>query len=228
MDGTGILFKEFIRLLTDEIEARVVRYPEDECLTYEQLAERVVRAAPIGQPYVIIAESFSGPIAALLAAHPVGNLRAVVLVSSFVSFPGGPLGTYIAKLFPAALFRLPAPAWLLRWLLMDSAAASDAISDVQAAIARVRPEVLAGRLRDALNADFSESLGDCAVRVVYLVAGSDRLLGTRGLRGILAVKPDVETVGISGPHLLLQCAPYDCLAALRKLGLFGSPLPRCQ
>ena len=70
MDGTGILFREFIRLLPNEIETRVVCYPEDECLTYEQLAERVVRAAPIGQPYVIIAESFSGPIAALLAAHP--------------------------------------------------------------------------------------------------------------------------------------------------------------
>jgi pimeloyl-ACP methyl ester carboxylesterase len=228
MDGTGILFKEFIRLLPDDVDTRVVRYPDDEFLTYEQLAERVVRAVPVGQPYLIIAESFSGPVAALLAAQPVGDLRAVVFVSSFVSFPGGRMGTYIAKLFPAALFRFPAPAWLLRWLLMDSAAAPDAISDVQAAIARIRPEVLAGRLRDALNADFSESLRDCTVRVVYLVAGSDRLLGTRGLRGILAMKPNVETVRIAGPHLLLQCAPYDCLAALRKLGLFRSPLPECQ
>jgi hypothetical protein len=75
---------------------------------------------------------------------------------------------------------------------MDSATPREMTSAVQYAIASVRPEVLTRRLRDALNADFSETLKDCPVRIVYLLPSADRLLGTRGLRGFLAARPDVE------------------------------------
>jgi pimeloyl-[acyl-carrier protein] methyl ester esterase len=225
MDGTGILFEEFVRLLPDGVDAKVIGYPEDKYLTYEQLAERVICVLPANEPYVIAAESYSGPVAALLAAHPVGNLQAVVFVSSFVSLPCGRIGPWIVKVLPVALFRPRAPAWLLRWLLMNSTTGRELISEVQEAIARVRPEVLARRLRDALNADFGEILKACTVRIVCLSPKSDRLLGTRGLRGFLAAKPDIETVRIAGPHFLLQCAPDSSFAALQKLGLFGSPMP---
>src|SRR5207237_6939642 len=103
MDGTGILFKAFVRILPDGIDAKVVPYPEDKHLTYEQLAERVMGAVPSSAPYVIIAESYSGPVASLLAAHPVGNLQAVVFVSSFVALPCGRFGPWIAKVVPTAL-----------------------------------------------------------------------------------------------------------------------------
>jgi hypothetical protein len=107
---------------------------------------------------------------------------------------------------------------------MDSATTPERISEAQDAIARVRPEVLAGRLRDALNADFSGILRGCTVRIVCLFSESDRLLGTRGLRGFLAAKPNIETVKVAGPHFLLQCAPDSSMAVLRKIGLFGDPM----
>jgi hypothetical protein len=96
---------------------------------------------------------------------------------------------------------------------MSSAAGRELISEVQDAVARVSPEVLARRLGDALNVDFGEILKACTVRIVCLLPESDRLLGTRGLRGFLAAKPDIETVRIAGPHFLLQCAPDSSLAA---------------
>ena len=160
MDGTGILFKEFVRRLPDGIDAKILRYPEDKYLTYEQLAELLICALPVNKPYVIIAESYSGPLAALLAAHPVGDLQAVVFVSSFVSFPCGPIGLWIAKVLPVFLFRPRAPAWILRWFLMNSSTTREIICEVQDVIARVNPEVLARRLREALNADFVEVIRD--------------------------------------------------------------------
>jgi pimeloyl-[acyl-carrier protein] methyl ester esterase len=222
MDGTGILFKEFVRRLPDGVEANVVRYPEDIYLTYAQLAEMVTRVLPVYEPYVVIAESYSGPVAALLATHPVGNLQAVVFVSSFVSLPCGRLGAWIAKVLPAPLLRARAPASILRWLLMNSATPREQVSEVQHAIARVSPEVLARRLRDALTVDFAETLRACAVRMVCLAPETDRLIGTRGLRGFLAAKPDMEIVKIAGPHFLLQCAPGNCISALQTLGIFGA------
>jgi sigma-B regulation protein RsbQ len=222
MDGTGILFKEFVRRLPDGVDANVVRYPEDKYLTYAQLAEMVTRLLPVYEPYVIVAESYSGPVAALLAAQPAGNLQAIVFVSSFVSLPCGRIGAWIAKALPAPLFRARTPAIVLRWLLMNSATAREQLVEVQDAIARVSPEVLARRLRDALTADFAEMLRACTVRIVCLLPETDRLLGTRALRRFLAVKPDMETVKIAGPHFLLQCAPDSCICALQRLGLFGT------
>ena len=108
---------------------------------------------------------------------------------------------------------------------MDSATPREMISAVQDAVASVRPEVLTRRLRDALNANFAITLKHCTVRIVYLLSGSDRVLGTRGLRGLLAARPDVETVEIDGPHFLLQCAPGNSLAGLLKTGILGDSVP---
>ena len=221
MDGTGILLRPFVELLPVAIDATVVRYPEDIYLTHEQLAKRVMDIVPRSEPYVILAESYSGPVACLLAAHPVGNLQAVVFVASFVSLPWGRLGRWIAKFLPTALFRRRTPAWILRWLLMDADAPPAMISEAQDIIARIHPEVLAQRLRDSLSADFRWMLRDCTARIVCLAPESDRLLGERGLRGFLAAKPGIEIVRIAGPHSILQCAPANSLACLLKTGIFG-------
>lgn len=220
MDGTGILFKTFIRQLPRDIDIKVVTYPQDTYLTYEQLAEHVRSIAPFSTPYVVIAESYSGPVASLLAVNPIGNLRAVIFVSSFVSLPWGRIGTWMAKILPTALFRLRPPAWALRWLLMDSATSAETIVEVQDTIARISPEVMVKRLRDALTADFSPMLRKSTVRTVCLVPESDRLIGARGYQSLVTAREDIEVVKIIGPHFLLQSSSERCFAALQKLGLF--------
>lgn len=224
MDGTGKLFEAFVRLLPEVSETCIVSYPVDRHLSYEQLAETVVNIVPPSAPYVIIAESYSGPVAALVAARRIGDLRAVVFVASFLALPMGRSGRWIAKAMPAALFKWRPPARILQWLLMDPSASAELISDLQNAIASVRPEVLRQRLRDAGNADFGAVLQQYHGRIIYLFSRTDRLLGIRGLRGFLAADPRIETVEIEGPHLLLQCAPEKCLAALRSKRLFDEPV----
>ncbi|MGH3626194.1 MAG: hypothetical protein ACRDRL_01935, partial [Sciscionella sp.] len=67
MDGTGDLFAPLIDALGDNIPCSVVRYP-DESLDYAG-HEAIARAAlPANGPYVILGESFSGPIAVSIAA----------------------------------------------------------------------------------------------------------------------------------------------------------------
>jgi pimeloyl-[acyl-carrier protein] methyl ester esterase len=221
MDGTGIMLRPFVELLPTGIDVNVVRYPEDIYLTHQQLADRVRSTVPSSEPYVIIAESYSGPSACLMAAHSVGDLQAVVFVASFASLPWGRIGRCIAKILPTALFRPRMPAGILRWLLMDGAT-PEMISEAQDVIARVRPEVLAQRLRDSLNADYATMLQGSNVRIVCLFPESDRLLGTRARRRFLAARPDAEIVTIAGPHSLLQCAPARSLAALQKMGVLRS------
>jgi pimeloyl-ACP methyl ester carboxylesterase len=214
-----MLFHYFVNCLGPDIDALVFSYPNDRHLSYPELAERVAEAAPRDRPFVVIAESYSGPVAALLAAQPPGNLRAVVLAASFVSFALGAAGPWLKPLARPILFAR-APGFLIRLVLGTFRMPQDIVDRVKASASRVRPEVLALRARAAIRADYRSSLRDARVRVVWLQPTADRLLGRAPLRQARAVRPDLEVVELDGPHLLLQTAPEACLLAMQKLGVF--------
>ncbi|MFA5258386.1 MAG: hypothetical protein WC360_09565, partial [Opitutales bacterium] len=68
LDGTGRLFSDFVAALGPEADVVVVSYPTDQCLSYHELVAFVRPFLPRDRPYVILAESFSGPIGIALAA----------------------------------------------------------------------------------------------------------------------------------------------------------------
>jgi pimeloyl-[acyl-carrier protein] methyl ester esterase len=69
MDGTGALRSEFVTALAPAIQSIVVSYPAERALGYIEL-EAVVRSKlPSDRSYVLLGESFSGPIAIAIAAN---------------------------------------------------------------------------------------------------------------------------------------------------------------
>lgn len=68
MDGTGELFRPFLAASKPEFRATVIKYPTDKLLDYAALAESVSSQLPTDERFVLLAESFSGPIAISLAA----------------------------------------------------------------------------------------------------------------------------------------------------------------
>ena len=83
MDGTGQLFAPFLAELPSSWRSQVVTYPTDSPLDYAELAPRVRAACPSTGEFLVVAESFSGPLAILLAASNPPGLTGVVLVASF-------------------------------------------------------------------------------------------------------------------------------------------------
>src|SRR5687767_5910188 len=86
MDGTGHLFAPFLEALGNEFNVKVVRYPGTEALNYAEL-EAVARAAMPDGPFVLLGESFSGPIAISLAASGSPHLKGLVLCCTFARNP---------------------------------------------------------------------------------------------------------------------------------------------
>jgi hypothetical protein len=75
LDGTGVLFADFVAALSKELQTATVRYPLERCLSYSEL-EGLVRAAwSISEPFMLLAESFSTPLAIKDAASNLVNLR---------------------------------------------------------------------------------------------------------------------------------------------------------
>jgi pimeloyl-[acyl-carrier protein] methyl ester esterase len=202
MDGTGTLFESFLRCLPAGIDTKTMQYPGEVHLGYEQLEERVARRLPVDRKYIIVAESFSGPIALRLAARPGidQNLKAVVLVSTFAYRPLGPAGSLVAGLPLKMILRIPIPDIALRALLLGTGASAESVRRTREAIGNVRPYVLAARLREALTSRYCQAVIKSKVRVVAFIAADDRLLGRNASRSIIEVCSTAEVQTVRAPH----------------------------
>jgi pimeloyl-[acyl-carrier protein] methyl ester esterase len=131
MDGTGRLFDEFIRALPNSFPATTVPYPTDRYLSYSQLEELVRAACPKSEPFVLLAESFSTPLAIRLAAAKPANLAGLVLCTGFAT---GPLRRWqgrIASLAASFIFRNPVSNLMARFWLVGSNASPELLAAVR-------------------------------------------------------------------------------------------------
>jgi len=87
MDGTGELFERFLNVLPAWIHPKVVRYPSCQALSYTDLLALVRSTLPASEPFVVLAESFSTPIAIRLAAEGPPNLKALIICAGFIESP---------------------------------------------------------------------------------------------------------------------------------------------
>ena len=212
LDGTGRLFDRLAHALEPRVQICRFSYPSERFLGYSELADLVVGQAP-SDPYAIVAESFSGPVAVAVGARRPAALRGIILSASFVVAPAPEW----FRLFPfEVFFRLGVPRAMLRHYLLGPQNDAGVMSDLTSAIASVPPRVLASRVREVLSSDASEALRSCTAPVVLLSAAGDRLLGSRGLRGVLNTQPTVEHVSLGGPHLLLQARPTEAASVIDR------------
>lgn len=91
MDGTGDLFAPFLAAMGPECKVLCIRYPDDAAMGYVELEVLVRSQLPHDANYVVLGESFSGPIAASLSAAPPPGLMGIVLCCTFLRSPARPV-----------------------------------------------------------------------------------------------------------------------------------------
>ncbi|WP_426323875.1 alpha/beta fold hydrolase [Pseudoduganella sp. R-43] len=207
MDGTGELFAPFIAALGGEFEMRVVRYPGDHCGGYEELEAFARAAIPLDRPYVLLGESFSGPIAISIAASAPGRLQGLALCCTFARNPRPRLGVLKALLNVIPLKALPA-----RWL-----AGAQMRAPLKAALELVSSAALRARMRAVLAVDVSDRLAACDAPILYLRATRDRLVPRTAAELVAKIKPSTKVVELDAPHFLLQTEPAQ---AAREIAAF--------
>jgi pimeloyl-[acyl-carrier protein] methyl ester esterase len=141
MDGTGLLFKPLLEQLPGDIETEVISYPVNEKLSYEQLAEYVTKKLPTRDDYLLVAESFSGPIAFQIAQNQPSYLKSVIFVASFLHSPRRFL-TAIKWLPFTIFFHLPIPKFIIRGFLLGKEAKNEVISLFKESLQKYQKEYL--------------------------------------------------------------------------------------
>jgi pimeloyl-[acyl-carrier protein] methyl ester esterase len=209
MDGTGELFLDFLRELPDEFEPVVVRYPIDQYLSYSELLPLVRASCPLSESFVLVAESYSTPLAIQYAAMNPANLKGLVLCAGFTASPVKGWMRYLARLVAPVAFRIPLPAFAAKYWLVGSDAPWKLISSVLKTVSSVKHTVLATRARAVLTCNVVTEMSQISVPVLYIQAKQDRLVSTSSLKDILRINSNVKVAVINGPHLILQRKPHE-------------------
>jgi len=207
MDGTGDLFAGFVEAFPDEFETEIVSYPTDVFLSYSELMPLIHSATPPTEPFVLVAESFSTPLAIQYAATNPPNLKGLVLCAGFVTSPVRGWLLFFCSLLSPVLIRPSLPMWVVRLLLVGATAPQPLLAAVSTAVSSVKPTVMSARFRAVISCDARVELGRVSVPILYVQATQDRLVRELCLDEIQRIRPEINMAKIVGPHLILQREP---------------------
>jgi pimeloyl-ACP methyl ester carboxylesterase len=213
LDGTGHLFAPLLEALPRLPPPIVVEFPRREVVSLFDLCALIRRRLPVGEPFVLIAESFSGPLALRVAAENPPFLRAVVLAASYVRNPVNPVLTGAAWAVRLVL-SLPLSAFVIRHWLAGDDAPEALVDQVREAVRSVRVPVLVSRVKQALHEDVAAEAVHCPVPILYLRAREDRLVSSSSESTLRVLRPDLTTIEMDGPHLILQRRPKEAVQAI--------------
>ncbi|WP_426400893.1 alpha/beta fold hydrolase (plasmid) [Ralstonia sp. R-29] len=208
MDGTGRLFQPLLAEMNKGIEPKVITYPESEPLTYEALLPRIQAAVQaIDGPYVVLGESFSGPLAIEIAASRPLGMRGLILCCTFARNPHPRM-----RPLRSALNLLPfnvAIASIGSRLLFGRFFTQPLHRMFQQAVATVTPAVFRVRLRSVLEVDVTDNLAAVQVPLLYLQGAQDNVVPRSAAALIQQIRSDTQLVEMDAPHCLLQAVPRD-------------------
>src|SRR5271156_4405504 len=214
LDGTGARITPFLREMERAVPVRILEYPPDQPLGYAELESLVRQELPQDEPYVLLAESFSGPIAIRVAADPPPGLAGLILCGTFARNP-----------FPwlrpvrALAVRMPfksLPRWLRAPLMWGSGDPGRAPPGAERARAGVSRTGLRRRLHEVLTVDVTRHVAAIELPTLILQATGDRIVPRAATRLLVQLAPDAQVADIEGPHLLLQSRPTESAAAVLR------------
>lgn len=215
LDGTGLLFEPLCRVLSPAITADVISYPTQQTASYDELVELVRPRLPTGEPFILLAESFSGPVAIKLAAERPVGLCGLILCASFVTCPHRFVPRWAARLvFPAMFY--PAPMLAKFRALVGKYSSPELRSLIDKSLRSVAPAVLAERLRQVIRVDATGELQRCMIPFLYLQGTQDYVVPAPNLTRIRQIQPDVQAVQIKAPHMLLQTQSVIAAGAIER------------
>jgi pimeloyl-[acyl-carrier protein] methyl ester esterase len=218
MDGTGELFAPLLRELPLALRVSVVAYP-DRAANYPEHVAIARQELPRDLPFVLLGESFSGPIAVSLAAGAPPGLRGVILCASFLTSPN----RLLSVLRPLAPFASPklVPEFLAQRALLGRFATPELRAAHERALGHVSSRTLTARLRAMADVDVRADMSAITVPSLYLRGTADRVVARRFGQEYLESTRRGRLVDIDAPHFLLQSRPGE---AAREIDAFVASL----
>jgi pimeloyl-ACP methyl ester carboxylesterase len=207
MDGTGALLADFAEALRGKIKVHLITYPNNRVMTYEELGEFVQEQLPSPQPFILLGESFGGPLALMVADKKPSGLVGVVLCASFAQYPISAV-RFISPFVRLAPVFVP-PAWVLRSVLLGQWHMPELLARLKSILVGLPAAVLRNRAAAALRVDARGATSRLGVPLLCLRALKDRVVPFASASAMASLAPNCRVVDLEAPHFLLQVAPKE-------------------
>lgn len=210
-DGMASLRREFLDALAAKHEVRAITYPNRTLGSLDAYRENAMAQIPVDWKPVLVAESFSGLVAARWAALD-SRVAGIVLCAAFARNPVGhaaELGAFLpsfVKLGPAFLGPI---AW----------ASGDGRRSIWGAglskvLSELDDDVIAERLRLVAREDVSADLRGLRIPTVVVHFRSDTVIGPFAQAHLESVCHEPVVLRLDGPHFAIETRPVECAAAI--------------
>lgn len=210
-DGTGNLFYPLISALDGSVSATVIKYQDEH--DFDDYVTTVAELLPT-EDAVLVAESFSGPIALALMARYPKRIKCAVLSATFATSPYRQL-TYFAKFVPTAFFGAnPMQGQLVNMFCLNQVDDDQLHQRTLNTIRSVPDKIIQSRLDMLSEIDMRPTLQQIQQPILYLQALRDNVVSAHLTRELTDNLPNVIIKKIDGPHLLLQAHPEECADAI--------------
>ncbi len=213
MDGSGILFKPLLQHASPDCDIQIVTYPDTRGQNYTSLTEQVFNTLPRNEDYVLVAESFAGPIAYHIAAKSPEHLRAVIFVATFLRPPRRWLLPVLRTLLDT-LGLSYLPGMLVRRYLLGRQASSQLVALFRRAVHAIPASVLADRIKAIADLELPDS--GIAIPCIYIIPTQDRLVPTGCLTDFESRVTDLTVHHVEGSHFILQSEPAACMKIIQE------------
>ncbi|HEY6874339.1 MAG TPA: alpha/beta hydrolase [Geobacteraceae bacterium] len=215
LDGTGISFEPIAKVLPPTVAATVITYPNVE-QSFEESVNSAAAQFPPDEDSLVIAESFSGPVAIELLASGRIKAKGLVLAATFASSPRKTLLPLFCSLPLNIFLGLPVPELFLCVLLGKGETLKNLMPMWKRIHAAVSPRVLAHRIGVVREVDVTKRLPNLQIPTCYIQAENDAIVPSTALRAFAEALPGLTVRKIQGPHLILQAQPAQSLAIIQE------------
>ena len=210
MDGTGELFDPLVAALP-ELDCEIIPLPDTCGQDYASITE-FVRARLPQEDFVLLAESFSEPIGAALAAEGLEQMKGVIFVATFLSPPSREL-LFLGSRCPGAfLANLPFASYFHQYFLIGRNARRELIDQLQSIISDLPPAIIKARINTMSR--LVATSATCDLPALYIQATADKLVQAHKVSDFKYRFKTFVVKKINGPHFILQAKPDACAAII--------------
>lgn len=215
LDGTGLMLSDFEHSLNKYHDAEIIIYPHDRKSSYDELTEIIIPKLPTHEDYIVIAESYAGPLSILIAQQKLPHLSAIIFAASFANRPNfvpKPMSS-LAKIIS---FSSPLIQKISRPMLFGKWGKSSLYKAMQNALNKVSHDVLLQRIYDLMHVNELPVLKNLTLPMLYIKPTSDRLVTKQASKAMKKANPSIDMIEIDGPHFILQCQPKKCAKIVKN------------
>jgi len=215
-DGIASLRREFLDALAARHEVRAVTYPNRTLGSLDAYRDHALAQAPVDWKPVLVAESFSGLVAARWAAMD-SRVASIVLCAAFARNPVGQAAE-LGAFLPSFVKLGPAFMGPVAWASGDERRSRWG-AGLTKVLAELDDDVVAERLRLIAREDVSADFRALRIPTVIVHFRSDAVIGPFAQSYLESACHDPVVLRLDGPHFAIETRPVECAAAINSIFL---------